>query len=176
MSITYKKLKLEEVNDNILSGFDRYQVIDRVKYLENGQILEKSIHFVEVWDDDKLKEVARECRDVLENGGVFLIAKDGETVAGFATVESEIFFDEYLNLKIIQVSNPYRNKGIGTVLFQMIESEAKVLGAKKLYISGHSSVASQMFYKNRGCVLTKKLHPELYELEPYDIHLEKELS
>ena len=48
-----------------------------------------------------------------------------------------------------------RGNGIGKKLFLEAKQWAKQRGAKKLYISAHSSVESQAFYKAMGCVEAK---------------------
>ena len=115
-------------------------------------------------------------KKIVLKGGKLIIAKAKGKVIGFACLESEKFNDGYLNLDIIQVSKPYRRQGIGAQLFLLIEREAKKLKAKKLYISGHPNIYTQAFYKKMGCVLAKQINQELYDKEPLDIQLEKELN
>ncbi len=50
--------------------------------------------------------------------------------------------------------------------------KAKELGAKKLYISATPSKNTVNFYMHLGCNLASEINPELYQLEPDDIHLE----
>ena len=49
-------------------------------------------------------------------------------------------------------------------------------GAGKLYISAHSAVESQAFYKSMGCVEAGEYNPEHVEKEPYDCQLECRLT
>jgi hypothetical protein len=49
---------------------------------------------------------------------------------------------------------------------------AKRLGAVKLYISANSSQESQAFYRAIDCVDAEEIIPELFEVEPYDVHME----
>lgn len=79
---------------------------------------------------------------------------------------------QYLWLDMLHVSYEYRKKGIGRKLFDMTANAAKKLGAKKLYISAHSSQESQAFYRAVGCVNAEEIIPELFEAEPYDVHME----
>lgn len=51
---------------------------------------------------------------------------------------------------MIHVSEDFRGMGIGRKLFKIIADNAKDMGALKLYISAHSSVGSQAFYKSLG--------------------------
>ena len=50
---------------------------------------------------------------------------------------------------------------------------AKAKGAKKLYISAHSSVESQAFYKAIGCREAEEYSQPHVEKEPCDCQLEK---
>ena len=52
----------------------------------------------------------------------------------------------------IYISADMRNKGIGRILFLAAKEWTKQKGAKKLYISAHSAIESQAFYKSMGCV------------------------
>ena len=45
----------------------------------------------------------------------------------------------------------------------------------KLYISGHSAVETQAFYKAMGCVEAKEYNQKHVELEPYDCQLEYQI-
>lgn len=49
---------------------------------------------------------------------------------------------------------------------------AKENGAKKLYISSHSAIESQNFYKSLGCVEAKEYNKAHVENEPCDCQLE----
>lgn len=51
-----------------------------------------------------------------------------------------------------------------------------MLGAQALYISAHSSVESQAFYKAMGCVEAKEYQAFHVEKEPCDCQLERPLE
>lgn len=65
-----------------------------------------------------------------------------------------------------------RGQGIGKCLFAAAKEWAKENGAKKLYISAHSAVESQAFYRAMGCVEAEVYHQKHVEAEPYDCQLE----
>lgn len=158
-----------------MDGFKRYQVIDKVLFYENHILIEKEEHWIEDWDQLKLMQVSQNIYDIVFKGGVCIAAYDNLQIVGMAVLVNELFFDEYMSLDLIHVSHDYRGMGIGKELFLRIEHEARFLGAKKLYISTHPSIESQRFYEHVGCVLAKKIHKGLYEHEPLDIQLEKNL-
>ncbi|XFA99025.1 GNAT family N-acetyltransferase [Candidatus Izemoplasma sp. B36] len=174
--IIYQNLKPKKIHEDLLDGFIRNQTTYRVKYLEDGVLKEKEDQFTENWNQSRLREISNGMKNIVLKGGKLIVAKKKGKVIGFACLENEMFNDGYLNLDIIQVSKPYRRQGIGKQLFLLIEKEAKKLKAKKLYISGHPNIHTQAFYKKMGCVLAKQINQELYENEPLDIHLEKELK
>lgn len=93
---------------------------------------------------------------------------------GFVSVESEFFGSkkQYLDLTSIHVSQELRRAGIGRALFGAARDWARERGAKKLYISAHSAVESQNFYKSMGCVEAEEYKREHVEAEPYDCQLE----
>lgn len=96
---------------------------------------------------------------------------------GFVSAESELFGGEqkYLDLSSIHVSEDMRGQEIGKALFLEAKQWAKERGAKKLYISAHSAVESQAFYKVMGCVEAQVYHQKHVEDEPYDCQLECEI-
>ena len=57
-------------------------------------------------------------------------------------------------------------------LFAAAKAWAGAHGAKKLYISAHSSVESQAFYKKMGCVEAREYSQIHVEQEPWDCQLE----
>ena len=58
----------------------------------------------------------------------------------------------------------------------LLSGRAKKTKAKKLYISANSSQESQAFYRAMGCVDAEEIIPELFEAEPFDVHMEYVLS
>ena len=89
-------------------------------------------------------------------------------------MESERFGSEnqYLDLTSIHISEDMRRKGIGKALFLAAGRWAGEQGAKKLYISAHSAVESQAFYRAMGCVEAAEYQRAHVEAEPYDCQLE----
>ena len=69
-----------------------------------------------------------------------------------------------------------RGQGMGRVLFRAAAEWARDMGARKLYISAHSAVESQAFYRSLGCVEAQVYSQEAVEKEPYDCQLEYNLQ
>lgn len=79
---------------------------------------------------------------------------------------------QYLELSGIHVSADHRGNGIGRKLMDCAKTWAKAQGAEKLYISAHSSVESQAFYKAMGCTEAEEYSRVHAEKEPCDCQLE----
>ena len=97
---------------------------------------------------------------------------------GFVSVEPGLFGGEhrYLDLSSLHVSEDVRHEGIGRELFLAAKEWARRQGACKLYISAHSAVETQAFYRKMGCVEAELYHQEHVEREPYDCQLECRLQ
>jgi len=101
-------------------------------------------------------------------------AFDNRQLKGFASVEPALLghHQEYLDLNNLHVSQDCRGKGIGKALFRLAQGWAKEHGAKKLYISAHSAVESQAFYRAMGCVDALEVQQAHAAREPFDCQLE----
>lgn len=78
---------------------------------------------------------------------------------------------DQLQLKFLHVSQALRGEGLGRELFDRAAQRAKILGARKLYISATPSENTIRFYQTMGCTLTDELDADLFALEPQDIHM-----
>lgn len=167
--------RLYDIKPSLLKGFDRYQEVTQCLRRVDGEWALKDIAFTERWDDAELMKTERELADAIAGGGCVIGAFDENgAVAGFACVEGERF-GEYAILSQIHVSRPARNKGVGRALFERSMDIARAMGAKKLYISAHSSRESQAFYERLGCVDAVVINAQLAEKEPFDRQLERAL-
>ena len=81
----------------------------------------------------------------------------------------------YIDLAELHVSRDCRRVGTGTELFARVAGVARCLGARKLYISAHSAVETQAFYKKLGCVPAALPDAAHVAREPFDIQLEYSL-
>ena len=79
---------------------------------------------------------------------------------------------QYVQLVSFQVSEPYRGIGVGRKLFDKAVETAREYGAKKLYISAHSSKESQAAYNAFGCVHATEIISWIADEEPCDVQLE----
>jgi predicted N-acetyltransferase YhbS len=157
---------------------DRREVIENVYYLENGRLVLKPEHYdLPGWPPGEAEIYAPILLDCFERGGTFLGAFEGQELVGVAILESKFIgaAKDQLQLKFLHVSLTHRGTGLGKKLFEQTVQKARELGARRLYVSATSSENTINFYLRRGCIVTKTVDPELYTLEPEDIHLEYSL-
>lgn len=76
----------------------------------------------------------------------------------------------------LYVSRDMRGRGIGRRLFETAKEYARKIGTEKLYISAHSAVETQAFYKAVGCVEASEYQKKHVEKEPFDCQLECALN
>ena len=129
---------------------------------------------MEDWDLNKRREVAREILNRIAGNGFAYGAFHEGKVVGYILISTVLFgkSKQYMELMHYHVSEPYRRHGIGKELFRLACAAAKEFGAKKLYISAHSSKESQAAYRKLGCVEAAEIDPVIAENEPYDVQME----
>lgn len=113
-------------------------------------------------------------RNTIETEGVVYGAFSNGQLKGFCSVEGDYIGSnkQYKDLTSIHVSEDARGIGIGKRLFILAVDWARSHSARKLYISSHSAVESQAFYKNMGCVEAEEYSAHHVEEEPCDCQLE----
>ncbi|MGD8792246.1 MAG: GNAT family N-acetyltransferase [Anaerolineae bacterium] len=109
-----------------------------------------------------------------EHDGTLLGAFDGDRMAGFAIYRPRLEGD-MAQLAVLHVSHDYRRQGIGAALTEQVVRLAVADGARRLYVSATPSRSTVEFYRARGFELADRVHPDLYEQEPMDIHLIRDL-
>lgn len=175
--IEYRKLRKEEINRELFRKFIRHQNVTDCWRKENEKWVIKSDPFIDDWTEEDYQILVGCLKNTINTGGLVYGAFYNGNLKGFVSVEPGVFGKEqkYLDLSSIHVSEEMRGKGIGKALFLEAKQWAKERGAKKLYISAHSAVESQAFYKAMGCVEAQTYHQKHVEEEPYDCQLECEL-
>lgn len=171
----YRELNEKELCRELFSGFQRRQIVTDCWRKLGGMWQIVSAPFVDQWSEEDYATLVSCLKNTVETGGVVFGAftKNG-TLKGFASVESRPLGKkkEYLDLSSIHVSEELRGRGTGKELFFRAAGWARKRGAKKLYISAHSAVETQAFYKAMGCVEAKEYNRTHTEKEPFDCQLE----
>lgn len=173
----YRNLREKEIARELFSDFIRRQVVVDCWRKQEGKWVIKADPFIDDWSEADYKILIASLRNTVKTGGfVYAVFFDG-MMKGFASVEPELFGGDqgYLDLSNIHVSEDVRNRGCGTSLFLAAKEWAKLHGAKKLYISAHSAVESQAFYRKMGCVEAAVHNQAHVEAEPFDCQLECQL-
>lgn len=171
----YRRLGKEEITTDLFSDFIRHQEVTKCWRRVRGKWRIQEAPFVDDWGEEEYKILVECLKNTVETGGFVMGAFNEEgKLKGFVSVESEIFgqYKEYLDLSSIHVSEDMRGHGIGKALFEKAKEWALGQGAKKLYISAHSAVETQSFYRAMGCVETLEYSARHVEKEPSDCQLE----
>jgi predicted N-acetyltransferase YhbS len=158
---------------------DRREIVQNIYCLEHGELVLKPDYFdIHGWPPGEAELYTSILLGCYDRGGTFWDAFENNTLVGVAILESKFIGSQQdtLQLKFLHVSRDYRKQGLGATLFERAIEKAKGLGAKKLYISATPSENTVNYYMRLGCVLAREIDPELFALEPEDIHFEYEIS
>lgn len=178
LSIAYRALLANEVTR--IREIDRTERV-RIGYRVEGDTL---IRMNVVWDSSPWREEGDEhsfphmihfLEGILGNKGSMLGAFDGDRLVGLAAFRPHLS-ETMAELALLHVTNGYRRLGIASHFFDEIVKMAHQTGATQLYVSATPSESAVGFYTSRGFVWTQTPHPELFALEPEDIHMIKPLA
>lgn len=154
---------------------DRREVIHNIYHLRDGELVLLPEHFdMQGWPPGEAEHYTPILTDCFDRGGIFWGAFEDGKLVGTAILESKWIGTNHdtLQLKFLHISHGQRKQGLGTRLFHLAVDHARSLGARKLYVSATPSENTISYYMKLGCVLTTEIDPELFALEPEDIHLE----
>lgn len=172
MTLSFCQLTRTEVPQ--VWSIDRSEVIHNIYVLEGNQLVLKPAYFdAKGWPPGTAEETTPSLLACFDRGGWCCGAFDNGKLVGVAILES-LFIgpaQDQLQLKFLHVSCAYRQQGLGKQLFERARAEARNRGARQIYVSATPSENTIHFYQRRGCVLVDQPDPELFALEPEDIHL-----
>jgi GNAT superfamily N-acetyltransferase len=172
--IKYSRMKMEELDR--LSEIDRSEHVSRAYELKEGDLTQVDVDWqVPTWftEGDGGHSLAGQlafCRSHLEQGGVMLSAFSGDHLVGIAIVRP-LLRDAMAQLAFLHVSRNFRRGGIARQLMADACDIARDAGARQIYVSSIPSSSAVGFYLAQGFRLAEEVDPELYALEPEDIHL-----
>ena len=176
--IIFKELNHEDIKDDLLGSFNRYQEIKRCYRYENKNWVLRDNVYVEDWNKNKKDNKIIKFSNIINaNLGYIFGAFDNNVLIGYAVLFNKTFGSngQYIQLFSLQVSFGYRNKGIGKKLFNLCIEKTKNIGAKKIYISANSSEETIKFYLSIGCIDAMEINKEQAEDEPFDRQMEYEI-
>jgi ribosomal protein S18 acetylase RimI-like enzyme len=173
-NISFEEILFLDLSISMFDHFNRHQNVFWCWRKKNGKWILQKIPAVEEWNKTDIISLVDSLTFKLRSGSIMLGALMDQCLVGFASVEYESFGPdyEYIQLSNLHVSFEHRRKGIGKTLFKMACNAAKRMGAKKLYISAHSSEETQAFFKSMKCVEAAYYSRELYMAEPCNCQLE----
>ena len=175
---TYRPLEAHELSR--VAEIDRTERIDML-YVQHGTRLEP-VHgdfSASPWHEgDGEHSVAQQveaCEGLVAAGGTALGAFDGERLVGIGVVVPHIR-EAVAQLAYLHVSDGFRGHGIGGRLTAELERLALAAGDTRMVVSATPSENTVRFYRGCGYEPLESPLPELFELEPEDVHMEKRLG
>lgn len=160
-------------------SIDRAEVIEGVYYLVDGALELRAEHFDMLgWPPGEPETYAPLLLECFDQGGWFYGLFAGDELVGVAVLENRWIGSrrDTLQFKFLQIGRAYRGLGLGRRLFELACAEARRRGAKRLYISATPTENTIRFYMGLGCILASEVDPDLFALEPEDIHLEYQIT
>ncbi len=106
----------------------------------------------------------------IRSGGAAFGAFDGERLVGFSVVRIGLD-EETAQLAGLYVDRALRRHGLGRALVSSAVESARSSGATRRYASSSRYEAAVGFYLSFGFRPLEKPDPQLFQLEPYDIHM-----
>ncbi len=177
MNIIYRALQEDEICRELFNSFIRRQIVTKCRRKENNKWIIKDDPFIDDWSEADYQTLISCLKNTAASGGFVYAAFQDNKLKGFVSVEPDLFNEKqkYIDLSSIHVSSDMRGHGIGKTLFEAAKEWAKSKGAQKLYISAHSAVETQAFYKAMGCTEAQIYNLKHVEAEPYDCQMECKL-
>lgn len=162
----------------LLREIDRREQLEVGYTVESGKLVSSETDaYVPPWEpsgsgDHTVRRLIAFCDPPLDRGAQLLGAFDEDAIVGMALVEPSL--RPGLGwLALLHVSNGRRRGGVGQALWSAAASVARNSGDKEMYVSATPTGSAVQFYLKQGCRLAgpDEIVPELFELEPDDIHL-----
>lgn len=170
----YRMISTENLTRALFAHFIRCQEVTKCWRKEAGEWVIRDAPFIDDWSEEDYAALLAELQELLSNGGIVIGAFYKGELKGFASVSGILFGGqrEYLDLTNLHVSQDMRRRGVGRELFLRAADFAREHGAKKLYLSAHSAIESQAFYRAMGCIEAVEYSAYHTEKEPFDCQME----
>jgi GNAT superfamily N-acetyltransferase len=176
--VSYRQLAAADLQR--LAEIDRTEHIETT-YVQRGTQLEErhgdfsaSPWLIENESEHSVASQRAECERYLRAGGTGLVAIAFERLVGIGIMKPHLR-PGIAQLAYLYVSDAYRGRGIGGHLSDELEELARAGGDTSMVVSATPSLNTVRFYLRRGFEPMAEPLPELYELEPDDVHLLKRL-
>jgi GNAT superfamily N-acetyltransferase len=131
------------------------------------------------WDptghgDHSIQSQVHALEHYVDAGGIALGAFDDGRLIGIGVVVPQLR-PHLAQLAFLHVSAASRASGVGTRLCERLEEIARHSGDTDMVVSATPSENTVEFYLHRGFQPMAVPLPELFELEPEDVHMRKDL-
>jgi GNAT superfamily N-acetyltransferase len=163
-----------------LSEIDRTERIEAL-YVQRGQHLERmeGSWSATRWSSDgdgagSVGAKRAECEQLIDRGAVVLGAFDGSRLAGMGSSFPTSGRGSRNSHSCTSANGP-RAPGIGRQLVDQLEHIARDAGDAAMVVSATPTENTERIYLGRGFAPLAAPLPELYELEPEDVHMSKRL-
>jgi GNAT superfamily N-acetyltransferase len=175
--LRYRELEAHELER--VAEIDRTERIDAI-YVQHGSRLEliegdrSSPPWTDGYGEHSVAAVQTALEDWVRRGATALGTFDRDRLVGLGV------FLPHLRpgvgqLAFLYVSDGYRGRGIGGQLSGELENIARAAGDGTIVVSATPSVNTVRFYRGCGFEPMDEPLPELFELEPEDVHMRKDL-
>jgi predicted N-acetyltransferase YhbS len=173
LDLVPRRLRREEID--LLWTIDRREIVERIYNLRDGVLVLRPDFFdIRGWPPNEPEMYTPHLESSFDRGGVFLGIFDGPRLIGAAVIDIRRLgpAGDLVQLSFLHVGRDQRRFGLGRRLFDAAQAVSLEFGAVGLYVSATPSENTVDFYQSRGCRVTPVPDPELFALEPDDIHFE----
>lgn len=169
----FRELHRKEIDQ--IWKIDRSESIEYIYIYQNGKlVLQPKQQELHGWPKQTQEKYTPILQDCFNRGGTFYGMFQKNHLAGIAVLEKRLIGKnkDRIQLKFMYVARSYRQQGVGRKLFEKVIEKAKELKARKVYVSATPTENTINFYRKLGFVIAAEVDPNLFELEPNDIHME----
>jgi GNAT superfamily N-acetyltransferase len=176
--IEFKRLARVELSG--IAEIDRTERIDLVYEQRGTELEERRGNWNSLaWDphghgEHSVDAQRHALEHYLDGGGIALGAFSKGRLVGIGVVVPHLG-PGIAQLAFLHVSQAFRATGIGSRLSDELDLIARDAGDTEIVVSATPSENTVRFYMTRGYELMAQALPELYDLEPEDVHMRKVL-
>ena len=163
-----------------LAEIDRTERVDLIYEQRGTELVERRGNWSSpAWDphghgEHSVEAHRQAVERYLDAGGIALGAFSKGRLVGIGVVVPHLR-PGIAQLAFLHVSQAFRATGIGRRLSDELDVIARDAGATEIVVSATPSENTVRFYLGRGYEPMARALPELYDLEPEDVHLRKAL-
>ncbi len=172
----YRSLSRAEIG--LVEQIDRTESVDGIYSVRDGALVLTAEHWdIPEWSPAAKARRVAELQALYDRGATCYGAFDGPRLVAMSVLDHNPMVSDARRRELagLWVSQAYRGQGVGRTLVQLVQEEARALGAATLYLTATPSLNTVRFYQSLGFHLADPLDPAALEREPDDIHMEMTL-